>query len=102
MLEAVERLTTPIPQVIIREAGVPRQFGVGMLLVVTAVYAVLFAILRASKAPPSSFVVVGLFPFLIGLGQMLLFKGQRPRRASMIVGACIAVVFWITERDHRY
>ena len=96
MLDAVERLSTPVPQVIVPEAGVPRQFGVGMLLVVTAVYAVLFAILRASKAPPGAFVVVGLFPFLIGLGQMLLFKGKRPRRASMIVGACIAAVLWIT------
>jgi hypothetical protein len=95
MLAAIDRLTTPEPQVITPEYGVPRQFGVGALLLITAMYAVLFAILRASRSSPSEYLGIGLFFFAIGLGQMFLFEGQRPRRASVIVGACFPVVCWI-------
>ena len=42
-----------------------------------------------SRARPSVLVLVTLFFSAVGLGQMLLFKGQRPRRASVIVGACV-------------
>ena len=71
-----------------REFGVPRRFGVGTLLLITAMYAVLFAVLRAMQVPPVGFVLIGVFFGAVGLGQMLLFKGQRPRRASVLVGAC--------------
>jgi hypothetical protein len=50
-------------------------------------FAVLFAILRAFEASPLNYFGVGLFLFAVGLGQMLLFKGQRPRKASVVVGA---------------
>jgi hypothetical protein len=33
--------------------------------------------------------LVALFFTAIGLGQMLLFQGKRPRRASVIVGGCL-------------
>lgn len=69
------------------EAGVPRRFGMGTLLLITAMYAVLFAVLRAFGLPPSAFLFVALFFTAVGLGQMLLFKGERPRRASVVVGA---------------
>ena len=92
MLEAVGRLTAPVPQVIVREAGVPRQFGVGTLLIITTMYAVLFAVLRVCGASPTDYAVVGLFFFAVGLGQMFLFKGQQPRRASMIAGVGFVVI----------
>jgi hypothetical protein len=92
MLEAVERfgetarvLANPVSH----EAGVPNRFGVGTLLVISTMYAVLFAVWRFMKWPPIVLVWVALFFFAIGLGQMLLFSGQRPRRASVIVGACV-------------
>jgi drug/metabolite transporter (DMT)-like permease len=59
--------------------------------------------LRAYRLPPSDFLVVALFFTAVGLGQMLLFKGQRPRRASMIAGACffpvLSVVDWFVLRN---
>ncbi len=88
MLEAVEKPRTIGGDVVQHEAGVPRQFGVGILLVITTMFAVLFAIMQMLKLPPLNFAVVALFFGVVGLGQMLLFKGQRPRRASVIVGAC--------------
>lgn len=75
----------PLPA---RETGVPRQFGVTTLLAITAMYALLFGVLRALQAPAPVFVEIGLLFTAVGLGQMLLFKGQRPLRASVIVGAC--------------
>ncbi|MGO8751196.1 MAG: alpha/beta fold hydrolase [Thermoguttaceae bacterium] len=93
MLEAVPRLFSPEIPAVAREAGAPRQFGVGILMVITAMYAVLFSVLQAFGWPPIAFGVIGglvaLFFTAIGLGQMLLFQGKRPRRASVIVGGCL-------------
>jgi hypothetical protein len=72
-----------------QEAGVPRRFGLGILMVITTMCAVLFTVLRVSRVPPAGFLVIVVFFVAIGLGQFLLFKGQRPRRASVIVGACL-------------
>jgi hypothetical protein len=95
LLKAVERLIPPVPQAIVPEYGVPRQFGLGTMLLIPTMYAILFAILHASRASPSDYIFVGLFFFAIGLGQMFLFKGRRPRRASVIVGPFITVPLWI-------
>ena len=85
MLETMERVSAPEIPAIVHEAGVPRQFGVGILMVITTMYAVLFAVLRASD--PVTFVIITLFFTAVGLGEMLLFKRQRPQRASIIMGA---------------
>ena len=78
-------LTRPVVQ---QEAGVPNRFGVGTLLIFSTMYAVLFALWRIVEGPPTFLVYVTIFFSAIGLGQMLLFKGRRPRKASVIVGAC--------------
>jgi hypothetical protein len=78
-----------------REVGAPRQFGIGTLLVITTMYAVLFAVM--SRCAPVDFFVTALFFTTVGLGQMLLFKGKRPRRASIIVGACYLPCAFIVE-----
>ena len=74
------------------------QFGIGTLLVVTTMYAVLFAILRACNAPPLTFVAVTLFFTAVGFGQRFLFEGRRPGQASMIVGACYFVGLYFVDR----
>lgn len=71
------------------EAGVPHRFGFGTLFLISTMYAVLFAFWRLIEWPPDVLVSVALFFFAVGLGQMLLFKGQRPRRASVMMGACV-------------
>jgi hypothetical protein len=86
MVEAVDKASTPV------------QFGIGTLLVITTMYAVLFASLRVLHAPPSVFVVIALLFTVVGLGQTFLYKGQRPRRASMIAGACFFVGLYVIYR----
>ncbi len=88
------------------EAGVPRRFGMGILLVIMTMYAVLFAVLKALGTPPLGFVLIAGFFTVVGLGQMILFKGKRPRRASVLVGGCflpclyLGVVIYQRWRPH--
>lgn len=72
--------------------GVPRQYGVGTLLLITAMYALLFGALKSLRSPPAAFAIVGVFPACIGLAQMLLFGGKRPREASIIAGSIFFVL----------
>jgi hypothetical protein len=72
--------------------GVPRQYGVGTLLLITAMYALLFGALKSLRSPPAAFAIVGVFPACIGLAQMLLFGGKRPREASIIAGSVFFVL----------
>jgi hypothetical protein len=95
MLWAVKKFAPPAPRPVVPPASVPRQFGVGTMLLITTVYALLFALLSALHAHPAAFAVIGLCTFAIGLGQMLLFKGKRPRLASVIVGASLGIGFLI-------
>jgi len=95
---AEPRPSGPVPRLAQQEAGVPRRFGVSVLMVITAMYAVLFGMLQAIRAPVSVFFVIALFFTTIGLGQMFLFKGKRPRRASVLLGGCFlpCLVLFIT------
>ena len=72
-----------------RPACVPRRFSLGMLLVVVAMYALLFAGLRLLNASPLDCGLIGGFLTVVGLAQMLLFGGQYPRTASIIAGTCV-------------
>jgi hypothetical protein len=69
--------------------GVPRRFGIGSLLAVTAACAVFFSILRCRGCPPLAFAILGSFFALVGIGQAVLFGGKEPRKASMLVGAAV-------------
>lgn len=81
--------------------GVPRRFGMAVLLLLVAMYAVLFSTMELLDAHPTVFIVVALLFTGVGLGQMLLFKGEYPRAASVWVGACLfpvevfAVLLWV-------
>jgi hypothetical protein len=67
-------------------AGVPRRFGISKLLLITALFSVIFAILRSFEAEPIVFVGVGIFFAVVGVAQAVLFHGKRPRLASMVAG----------------
>jgi len=93
-----------------KQTGVPRRFGVAVLLVITTMYAVLFAGLKqliavvfpesASSANIATghamfFVeVVGFFT-IVGLAQAVLFKGRNPRAASITTGIVLSTLIVI-------
>lgn len=77
--------------------GVPRRFGVGTLLTITAIFAALFGMLSALGAHPIEFGGVTLFFVAVALGQAVLFKGKRPREASLLVGGCLLPLVLFVE-----
>jgi len=73
-------------------AGVQRRFSLGALLVAVTLYSVFFALLRWHDAPPVVFVEATVFVTGVGLSQMLLFGGKRPRAASLVSGGVLFFV----------
>jgi hypothetical protein len=72
-----------------RAARVPRRFGVGVLLLFVLLYALLFSFLSVLGVPPLVFLLVAIYVTAIGLGQILLFGGEKPREASIWVGVAV-------------
>ncbi len=88
-----------------KQTGVPRRFGVGGMLLITTMYAVLFSAIKLmivqslpGPAPTTTVaaaeavffvVIVGYFT-MIGLSQALLYKGRNPRRASIVTSMVLA------------
>ncbi|HUT10337.1 MAG TPA: hypothetical protein VMY42_07570 [Thermoguttaceae bacterium] len=69
--------------------GVPRRFGAGTALIITAMYAALFSLLSVLGEPPEVFGIVAIFCTGIGLSQMILFGGKLPRLASWLSGTIL-------------
>lgn len=88
--------------------GVPRRFGLDKLMLITAFFAVLFALMTWLGAHPVLFVSVSLFVVVVGLAQAVLFSGKSPRKASIVAGSAVGVLgtaggfVWVlwTERGH--
>jgi len=89
-----------VPVVVVREGppgarwdtpavGVPRRFGVGILLLMTTMFAALFSLMRLLGAGAEVFIMVAVLFAGVGLGQMLLYGGKYPRAASIWVGGCL-------------
>jgi hypothetical protein len=76
--------------------GVPRRFGIGTIMIITAAFGVLLSSLQALGAPPGVVWFVVIFVSLIGVGQMLLFGARQPRRASIIRGAVCLPLMTLT------
>jgi hypothetical protein len=70
-------------------AAVPRKFGIGTLLVVSAAYAVLFGVLRGLNTPGLGIAGIALFLTAVGIGQMVF--GQRAARIGSIVTGTLAL-----------
>ena len=70
-------------------AGMPRRFGVGKLMAITALFAVLFGLMKWADFHPIAFPAVGVFVGVVGVAQALLFGGKKPRLASMLAGAVL-------------
>jgi len=75
-----------------RAARVPRRFGVGVLLLFVLLYALLFSFLSVLGVDPLVFVLVATYVTAVGLGQILLFGGEKPREASIWVGVPVLML----------
>jgi RimJ/RimL family protein N-acetyltransferase len=70
-------------------AGVPRRFGVGVLMILVTMFAVLFALMQSLDTTPRVFAIVAVLFVGVAAGQVLLFEGKKPRAASICVGAIL-------------
>ena len=66
---------------------VPRRFGLGTIFVVMTLFALLFSAMTSWGLPGESILILAGFLVCVGVAQMLLFGGKRPRAASMAAGA---------------
>ncbi|NQT35927.1 MAG: hypothetical protein HQ581_00470 [Planctomycetes bacterium] len=74
-----------------RSAVSPRQFSLADLMGVTALFAMLFAVLAAFEAHPSVFLMVAGFVVTVWATQTGLFGGKNPRKAAVLTGSVVAV-----------
>jgi hypothetical protein len=77
------------------QVGVPRQFGIGTMMVLATMFAVVCAVLKTIGSPPVGFAIVLIFLVWSALCQAVLFKGKNPRRASIIGGMALYPVMSI-------
>ncbi len=76
-------------------ARVSRRFTVAHMMVAVGLFAVLFSFLQFLDAAPVMYVPCVLFCVAVLLGQMFLYQGCDPRRASCVVGSRLLPVFVI-------
>lgn len=90
--ERVPRWPPPGPQV-----GVPRQFGIATLMVLTTAFAVLFSLMTVLGTVPELFAGISLFVAGVAACQVLIYQGKNPRKASFvggyIVGGVVTFIF---------
>lgn len=72
--------------------GVPRRFSVGTLMILTALFAVLFSMLEVFGANSIIFFIFAAFFLGIGLCQMFLYNAKEPRKASIVGGFYLGLV----------
>ena len=89
MLEYYPIDVYPIECPVAEAAGVPRRFGVGVLLILVTFFSVLFAFLRCVDSRPEVAAIVGVLFVGVAAGQSLLFGGKNPRGASLLIGAVL-------------
>ncbi len=90
-------------------AGVPRRFGMGILMLLVTLSAVLFSVLRTVGACAEVFAVISTMVAAVAAGQTFLFGGRYPRAASIWVGGCffplqfVVLCLWMyLEMGGRY
>jgi hypothetical protein len=86
--------------------GVPRRFGVFLMMLMVTLYAFLFSLLRVLQASNLDFGLVALLFTGIGIGQAVLFGGRYPRSASIWTGSILVpievCVFALCNGIHLY
>ena len=73
--------------------SVPRRYDLATVFVISFAFGLLFAGMRSMRWPPELALVTGLFISFVGVAQALLFKGSKPRLASVLAGAVFFLTF---------
>ncbi|MBN2577719.1 MAG: Clp protease N-terminal domain-containing protein [Pirellulales bacterium] len=71
--------------------GLPRRFGMAVLMLHVTLFAVIFSMIRVidSETPLAYYLVTAVFVLGVALGQMFLFEGKHPRAASVWAGGVL-------------
>ncbi len=72
--------------------GVPRRFGVFIMMLMVTLYVVLFSLLKMLRASNLVFGLLALLFTGIGVGQAVLFGGRYPRAASIWIGSILVPI----------
>lgn len=81
--------------------SVPRRFDLATMMAVTLAYALLFGALRLMRIQPIDIAkVAGLFT-CIAIGQAVLYRGKRPRLASVLIGIVYLVGIYLVHAATR-
>jgi hypothetical protein len=75
----IENLPAPV--------GMPKRFSMSIMMAWVTLFAVVFSGMKLLNAPPAGFGIVAIVMFCVGVGQMWLFGGNKPRVASVVSGA---------------
>ncbi|MCE9544670.1 MAG: hypothetical protein K8T25_04010 [Planctomycetia bacterium] len=67
--------------------GAPRRYSLATIFIVTGVCAALLGILRAAGTHPAIIGALVMLLAVVGAAQAILFRGRRPRIASLLAGA---------------
>jgi hypothetical protein len=76
-----------------KPVGVPRRFSIGTMMILVTAFILLFAVLKTLDTPPIVFAIVTIYVAGIAASQSLLFKGRRPRLASVVSGMSMIALF---------
>ncbi|HEV3417034.1 MAG TPA: hypothetical protein VG056_09485 [Pirellulales bacterium] len=103
-------IASPVVQGYDRERvyGVSRRFSLATIMMMMAGTSLLLTIANALSAPPMVSGMLVLLCIAVALGQMFLFGGEQPRKASVIVGGVtftlmpvVVVICTIFSSVHR-
>lgn len=72
-----------------RPAAMPRQFGIGPMLLLVTLYAIAFSMLQSVDARGPTYGFVAAFLAAVILGQVFFFRGRQPRKASALAGLIV-------------
>jgi hypothetical protein len=90
---AIEMLAAATPQdAAFAAVGMPKRFSIAILMAWMTLFALVFSVLECVAAPPQIFGIVTILMLGIGLGQMWLFGGKKPRLASVLAGTVLLSV----------
>ena len=84
----------PTP-LISRIYSAPRRFDLATMFVVSFAFALMFGVFRVAEMRAEGTIVVSVFIATVGTAQALLFKGKRPRLASVLTGAVAFVLLLV-------